>query len=219
MSWPAAGATDTLRGGAGADQLDGGAGIDTASYYTSAAGVTVDLAAGTGSGGDAAGDTLIGIENLSGSNIGDDVLAGNAGANTLQGWGGGDVLRGGAGADTLDGGAGSDTASYYDQRGRGHGQTSPPAPAAAATPQGDTLTGIENLSGSQLATTPSPGMPGPTRCRAGTATTCSAAGRGPTTLDGGAGTDTASYYDQRGRGHGQPGRRHRQRRRRRRATP
>ncbi|TSD81404.1 hypothetical protein FFK22_042410, partial [Mycobacterium sp. KBS0706] len=35
---------DALRGGAGADLLDGGAGRDTAGYYTSAAGVTVDLA-------------------------------------------------------------------------------------------------------------------------------------------------------------------------------
>ncbi|WP_454017899.1 hypothetical protein [Azospirillum sp. Marseille-Q6669] len=46
---------DTLIGGAGADTLVGGAGIDTADYSASAAGVTVDLAAGTGSGADAEG--------------------------------------------------------------------------------------------------------------------------------------------------------------------
>jgi Ca2+-binding RTX toxin-like protein len=80
---------DSLDGGAGADRLDGGNGTDTASYAGSSAGVNVNLAAGTATGGDAAGDTLISIENLIGSNFGD-VLAGNAGAN---------VLTGGAGAD------------------------------------------------------------------------------------------------------------------------
>src|SRR3546814_8834206 len=62
---------DTLIGGSGADTLIGGAGSDTASYAGSSGGVTVDLAAGTGSGGDAQGDTLSGIENLTGSSQGD----------------------------------------------------------------------------------------------------------------------------------------------------
>src|SRR5262249_52883311 len=48
---------DTLIGGAGADNMDGGAGVDTASYAGSSGAVTVNLATGTGSGGDAAGDT------------------------------------------------------------------------------------------------------------------------------------------------------------------
>ncbi|MGO1079394.1 calcium-binding protein [Inquilinus sp. CA228] len=98
---------DTLRGGAGADTLEGGAGIDTASYYSGATGVTVDLLAG-GTGGDAAGDVLTGIENLTGSNLGGDILSGNAGANVLQGWGGDDALVGGGGKDTLTGGVGAD---------------------------------------------------------------------------------------------------------------
>ena len=49
---------DTLLGGAGGDLLNGGADFDTASYATSIAAVTVNLASGTGSGGDAAGDVL-----------------------------------------------------------------------------------------------------------------------------------------------------------------
>ena len=53
---------DTIIGGAGGDTIDGGIGSDTASYALSAAGVTVNLGAGTASGGDAAGDTLSGIE-------------------------------------------------------------------------------------------------------------------------------------------------------------
>src|SRR5262249_15142182 len=62
---------DTLAGGAGADTLDGGTGTDTASYAASASGVTVSLAAGTASGGDAQGDTLLNIENLTGSGFND----------------------------------------------------------------------------------------------------------------------------------------------------
>ena len=48
---------DTLAGGAGADTLDGGAGSDTADYSASATGVTINLATGVFSGGDAAGDS------------------------------------------------------------------------------------------------------------------------------------------------------------------
>ncbi|MEJ2035477.1 MAG: calcium-binding protein, partial [Maritimibacter sp.] len=102
------GGNDTLIGGAGADVLDGGAGHDTASYQSSAAGVTVDLATGTGSGGDAAGDTFSGIENLTGSDFAD-TLTGDAGSNTLIGGAGNDTLNGGAGDDWLQGGAGGDT--------------------------------------------------------------------------------------------------------------
>ncbi|HEY9344285.1 MAG TPA: calcium-binding protein, partial [Inquilinus sp.] len=142
------GGGDVLRGGAGADRLDGGAGTDAASYYTSAAGVTVDLAAGTGTGGDAQGDILIGIENLTGSNLANDTLIGNAGANTLAGWGGSDVLRGGAGADVLDGGAGTDTASYYTS-GTGILVSLASSLGSGGEAQGDTLAGIENVSGSQ----------------------------------------------------------------------
>ncbi|WP_343712466.1 calcium-binding protein [Inquilinus sp.] len=105
------GGNDVLRGGAGADTLDGGAGTDTVSYYTSAAGVSVSLATGAGSGGDAQGDVLTGIEVLSGSQ-GNDKLTGDSGANTLQGWNGADVLAGGNGKDTLTGGAGADRFAY-----------------------------------------------------------------------------------------------------------
>ncbi len=105
------GGNDVLRGGAGADTLDGGAGTDTASYFTSAVGVSVSLATGAGSGGDAQGDVLTGVEVLSGSQ-GNDSLTGDAGANTLQGWNGSDVLTGGNGKDTLTGGAGADRFAY-----------------------------------------------------------------------------------------------------------
>lgn len=92
-------------GGAGADTLTGGAGIDTASYASSSASVTVSLVAGAiNTGGDAAGDVLSKIENLTGSAF-NDVLIGNTGVN---------VLTGGAGNDTLTGGAGADTFSFQN---------------------------------------------------------------------------------------------------------
>ncbi|MGF6232292.1 Ca2+-binding RTX toxin-like protein [Inquilinus ginsengisoli] len=105
------GGNDVLYGYLGADTLDGGTGSDTASYYTGTTGVVVDLVSGTGSGGQAAGDMLTGIENLSGSH-GDDSLIGNSGMNTLQGWNGNDVLTGAGGKDTLAGGTGTDRFAY-----------------------------------------------------------------------------------------------------------
>ena len=61
---------DVLEGGADADVLQGGAGIDTASYASSSAGVTVVLG-GVSSGGDAAGDTSSSVEQVIGSGFAD----------------------------------------------------------------------------------------------------------------------------------------------------
>lgn len=98
---------DTLVGGAGADRLNGDVGIDLADYRHSAAGVTIDLALGLASGGDAAGDELVFIENLRGSAL-DDLLLGSDVGNSFFGGGGQDTLRGLAGNDTLNGEAGQD---------------------------------------------------------------------------------------------------------------
>jgi Ca2+-binding RTX toxin-like protein len=89
---------DTLIGGLGADQLDGGTGSDTASYLNAASGVNVDLLNGTGTSGEAQGDILISIENLTGSAY-DDMLTGNGDGNVLIGNSGNDTLRGDAGDD------------------------------------------------------------------------------------------------------------------------
>ena len=90
---------DTLDGGAGADTLIGGPGMDAADYSSSTVGVNVNLLTGPGSGGDAQGDILGGIESLVGSTH-DDVLTGDGAANTLDGRSGNDTLTGGAGNDT-----------------------------------------------------------------------------------------------------------------------
>jgi len=137
---------DTLIGGAGADALTGNGGVDTADYSSSGAGVTVDLTAGTGTGGDAQGDTLTGMENINGTAFVDH-LYGDASANTLNGLDSDDTLRGGAGADVLNGGNGSDFANYQGSA------TAVTVDLLAGTASGgdaagDTLTSIENLYGS-----------------------------------------------------------------------
>jgi Ca2+-binding RTX toxin-like protein len=108
---------DALNGGAGADVLDGGAGIDTANYSNALAGLTVSLTTPSTNSGDAAGDTYIGIENLTGSDF-NDILSGNSGNNfilagdgddTLVGASGDDLLKGNNGLDSLAGGSGNDT--------------------------------------------------------------------------------------------------------------
>jgi len=101
---------DTLEGGLGADTLNGGEGTDTAVYSQSTA-VTVSLASGTGFGGEAEGDSLISIENITGSAF-NDHLTGDAQANILDGGDGDDTLEGGLGADTLQGGDGFDLVVY-----------------------------------------------------------------------------------------------------------
>ncbi|WP_395648374.1 M10 family metallopeptidase C-terminal domain-containing protein [Terricaulis sp.] len=97
---------DTLNGGSGADALNGGDGLDTALYGDASAGVTIDLKAHVMMGA-AAGDTLISIENLTGSTY-KDMLTGDDGANVIRGRAGDDLLNGGAGNDTLLGGIGVD---------------------------------------------------------------------------------------------------------------
>ncbi|MEF8708956.1 MAG: M10 family metallopeptidase C-terminal domain-containing protein [Candidatus Accumulibacter propinquus] len=89
---------DVLNGGEGDDFLDGASGTDRASYAGATAGVQVNLGiAGvqTTSMGD---DTLVAIENVSGSSY-DDTLIGDTQDNVLDGGSGLDILIGGLGDD------------------------------------------------------------------------------------------------------------------------
>jgi len=100
---------DTLTGGLGDDELNGGGGIDTASYTSATAGVTVSLLLTTAQNTGGAGiDTLLDIENLTGSAL-NDVLTGNGEANSIRAGGGDDTVAAGDGADTLFGWTGNDT--------------------------------------------------------------------------------------------------------------
>ncbi|MFJ3059049.1 beta strand repeat-containing protein, partial [Herbaspirillum sp. NPDC087042] len=121
-------------GGAGADHIIGGVNstgtnVNTASYATSSAGVTVNLVTGLGTGGDAQGDVLSNIQNLQGSAY-DDTFVANAAVNRFDG-----------------GSGGSDTVSYESSTaavtvnlvtGTGSGGYA----------QGDTYTHIQNVIGS-----------------------------------------------------------------------
>jgi len=158
------GADNVLTGGAGADSLFGGIGEDRALYSTSAAGVTVDLTTGTGTGGDAQGGHLSSIEDLTGSNFADtligsdaeNVLDGVTGSDGLYGRDGDDQLTGGsgddrlvgeAGTDVLDGGNGSDCA-YYHTAGAGVGVDLGLGIGSGGDALDDTFRSIENLYGS-----------------------------------------------------------------------
>jgi Ca2+-binding RTX toxin-like protein len=99
------GSGDTLSGGLGNDSLDGGSSNDTADYTNAAAAVTVNLAAGSATGEGT--DTLLNIENVTGSGSAD-ALTGNSVANVMLGGNGSDTIFGGDSNDTLTGGAGAD---------------------------------------------------------------------------------------------------------------
>jgi Ca2+-binding RTX toxin-like protein len=94
--------------------------------------------------------TLIGDNNdniLTGGD-GNDTLIGNGGNDTLNGMGGNDLLNGGAGNDILNGGSGIDTATYSDALGGVTVDLSITAQQNTIGSGLDTLTGIENLTGS-----------------------------------------------------------------------
>ena len=173
---------DTLTGGAGADALDGGFGIDTASYASAGAAVKVSLLTGTGSLGDATGDTLTGIENLTGSAF-NDTLTGDSGNNFIEG---------GAGNDIIDGGLGVDTAGYA---GATAGVTVTLAKTTAQNTLGagtDTIVNVENLTGSAFNDVLT-GSSGANVLRGGDGNDILDGGAGNDVLDGGAGIDTAFY--------------------------
>jgi len=164
---------DTLDGGAGDDIMNGGLGVDTASFASWTVGVTVGLGpTGNGFATNDEGtenDTLISIENITGSAFSDfingndldnvltggdggDALFGRGGADTLLGGNGDDFLRGSDGADTLNGGAGWDRVSSFVATPTGgiHFDLNIQG-VAQDTGQGmDTLIGIEHASGTTL---------------------------------------------------------------------
>jgi Ca2+-binding RTX toxin-like protein len=114
---------DVLEGGAGADTLDGGASTpyvpaattatggrrgDEVRYSTSLAAVTIDLASSAAqSGGDAQGDIIRSVENVTGSAHAD-VIRGDGEANRLRGLAGNDEMEGRDGDDVLVGDSGND---------------------------------------------------------------------------------------------------------------
>ncbi len=124
-----------IDGGTGNDNIDGGTGTDTISYASTTSAVTVNLSTGSATGG-AGNDTLLNIENITGSSY-DDTLTGNANDN---------IIDGGIGNDTIDGGTGTDTISYASTT------SAVTVNLITGTTTGgsgtDTLSNIENIIGS-----------------------------------------------------------------------
>ena len=218
------GGADTVHAGAGSDLL-------TVNYAASVTAVTMSppsgsLAGYSGTIADSSGNTATfdGVETFnitsgSGNDAittgdGNDLLFGAAGNDTFHAAGGNDALKGGMGNDTLDGGAGNDTASYVDSTGGVTVSLALQGIAQNTIGVGtDTLTNIENLTGSGLNDNLTgdananilAGLAGNDRLigGAGNDTLVGAAGNdvliggtGNDHMDGGAGgSDTASYVN------------------------
>ncbi|MGT2514705.1 calcium-binding protein [Sphingomonas panni] len=163
---------DILNGGSGADTLIGGTGFDLADYSGGSAGVTVNLQTGTGSGGDAAGDTLSGIEGVIGTAFDDTLIAAVNGS----------LLVGGAGADRLVGSTGFDTADYSSSA-NGVSVDLSTGRGAGGNAEGDILSDIERVIGSAQADV----------LTGGAGNDVLVGGGGADRLTGGAGIDTADY--------------------------
>jgi len=155
---------DSFEGGAGDDSIAGQVGSDTVSYAKAPAGVMVDLAGGIATGDGT--DSLAGIENAVGSAFGDllkaeltgSVLSGGASDDNLQGRDGNDTLNGGPGDEILDGGLGNDRINGgpgKDLLTYTHSPAGVTVVLIAHTATGgygsDTLTGIEDVDGSNFA--------------------------------------------------------------------
>ncbi|WP_085733772.1 MULTISPECIES: calcium-binding protein [unclassified Pseudomonas] len=98
------GGNDVIIGSAGADKIDGGAAFDTVDYSASPAGVNVDIRPGTGlpgTGGDAQGDTLTGIEKVIGSAFNDTFTTEASLYATYEGGAGDDIYYVNGGGVTI----------------------------------------------------------------------------------------------------------------------
>ena len=92
-----------------ADTLDGGTGIDTVSYSTRTANLTITIGPGANDGAAGEGDNIFaGVEKVTGGS-GDDAITGDVSAETLTGGAGNDNLNGAGGNDVISGQGGNDT--------------------------------------------------------------------------------------------------------------
>ena len=209
---------DTLIGGPGADTLDGGSSlsngadtpnvstddvqhIDIASYAGAMAGITVNLATGRGTAGDAMGDRLVNIEKVVGSSHDDTFIAG-PGADNIDGAGNPAMMPAGDTvsyelsdeAVTIDLGATANTGTLPDGTtaaiaGLQGAQGDPDSYAV-----GDILVGIENVTGSAQDDSIT-GTAGANKLMGGDGDDKIAGGEGDDTLMGGAGNDMLGNVD------------------------
>lgn len=175
--------TDTFVSGAAADAFDGLQGSDTLDYSTSAEAINIlssIAGAGTGSGGDAQGDSFTNVETIVGTVFND----------TFTLTGGGLVLNGGAGDDVyvLNNNA---NGVIIETAGGGIDQlfTNKVDMTLAANVERLTYTGTGNFTGR--------GNAGDNVITGGSGNDVLIGGAGADQLIGGAGLDTASYEDER----------------------
>lgn len=216
--------SDRLNGGEGDDSMTGGAGNDT--YVVDSIGDAVIENAGGGTDtivttlGSFSLASLPHVEHLTYTGSGGFSGAGNALANTITGASGDDVLSGGAGNDTLNGGAGNDTfvATVGDGNDRYNGgagidtydlsATTAAASvnlawgmASSAQTGNDSLSGIQNVTGSQGSNTLTgnsganvlDGQDGADTLNGGGGADTLNGGAGDDTLNGGSGADTLVF--------------------------
>ena len=185
---------DTAIGAGGADFFDGGPGDDTLSYADAASGASVNLETQTvADDGDGASDTLFGgFESVIGSPNDDQITGSDGTVNNIQGGLGNDTISGRTGNDTLNGQGGS--ADRVDYQSAAVPVTVDLGNAAAQnTGDGsDTLSGFENLTGSnQGDTLTGTGQANSISALAGNDSVRGAGG--VDSLDGGNDTDTVTY--------------------------
>ena len=99
---------DTVFASGGRDTIDGGTGINLIDFSQMGAPVTVNLAAGTATGGTIIADTLSRLQNITGTPF-SDVLTGDNNANVIRGLGGNDQINGLGGNDQIFLGDGNNT--------------------------------------------------------------------------------------------------------------
>jgi Ca2+-binding RTX toxin-like protein len=113
------GGDDYLDGGPADDAVNGGPGRDVAAFTGATRPIVADLLAGFATGTGRGADTLIGLEDITGSRFSDSLrgdegpnrITGGDGDDALEGRGGDDELRGDAGVDVGDGGPDTDSCS------------------------------------------------------------------------------------------------------------
>jgi serralysin len=119
---------------------------------------------------------------------GDDTLSGGSGRDTLLGGDGNDTLDGGAGKDVLNGGGGTDTASYASATAGVKVSLAVTRSQQTVGSGRDTLTNIENLSGSEFNDVLT-GSSTANRIDGGSGNDVVNGGGGTDVLDGGEGSD------------------------------
>ena len=147
-----------------------------------------DFLIGGGGADSLSGDSFVNI--LSGG-LGNDTLDGGAGNDVLNGDGGDDIMDGGSGGDTLIGGGGNDSVTYSNAASAVTVDLNA-GTASDGNAGTDTISGVENVTGSSHADSLTGDNQNNTLSGGGGGDTLSGGGSNDA-LIGGAGSDTATY--------------------------